>query len=77
MPIPRPLLLALSLAIVSIAASAQAEPKVHDMDPIKIVIKPSRPLVTEIANPPKNLASDASKQPVASKIESAVTSSPF
>lgn len=78
MPLPRPLLLAVaSLAAVLVAAPAQAEPKVYETDPIRIALKPARPLVTEIANPQKNLASVESKQLVASKIESAVAAGPF
>ena len=77
MPLPRPLLFAAAIAVLLVASTASAEPKVNDMDPIKIVIKPARPLVTEIANPQKNLASAQMKQPVASKIESTVTVGPF
>ncbi len=80
MPLRRPIgfaVAALFVAALSFAGTAGAEPKVYETDPIRIALKPARPLVTELATPQKDLASAQSKQPVASRIEAAVTASPF
>ena len=66
-----------SAAFVVLAATAHAEPKVYDAAPVKIAVKPARPLVTEIANPPKVLGGVDGKQPVASKIETPIAAAPF
>ncbi len=71
----RLLSVSLSLALLSLAASASAE--VYELETQKIVVKPARPLVTEIAKPPAPLAVPKTHAPVLPKIAEAVSSGPF
>jgi len=66
---------ALAAALFTFATAASAE--VHELKPVPIVVKPARPLVTEIAKPAANIDAAKLQTPVVPKIAEAVSSGPF
>lgn len=75
MPLRRLVFAATALATALCSIAAHAEPTV--LDPVKISVRPVKPVVTEIANPPKAIDGANVKQPVMSKIVGAVSQAPF
>jgi hypothetical protein len=67
--------LSIAAALATLAATASAE--VHELKPVPIVVKPARPLVTEIAKPAAAIDAAKVKAPVLPKIAEAVSSGPF